>query len=138
MDKIKTKKSVYGHCIYWEDIDVDGVKSTTNIYSDHLHNVRRTKGIIEQEELLDHELLGKKFMYDGKECVVDKVNKQWYLGYYELITYYSLSETKTDFLCTDVIDGVKYGRSHGTAYVKNISCHYPTITDNIKDFDFYE
>jgi len=138
MDKIKLKTSPYGHCQYWEDTDTDGVKTTTTVYSDHLHKVRRAKGEIEQVELTDHKLLGKKFISkdDKKECFVDKVYRHWHLGYYELILYCSLCETKSDFLCTEVIDGVMYGRSHGTMYIKNISCHYPTIVDNIKKIDF--
>ena len=136
MDKIKTRKSTYGHCQYWEDTDIDGVKTTTSVYSDHLHKVRRTKGVVEQVELKDHELLGKKFIKDDEECFVDKVYKQWYLGYYEVMLYYKLCETKSDLLCTEIIDGVMYGRSHGTMYIKNISCHYPTIVDNIKKIDF--
>ena len=139
--EIKTKNSLYGNCQYWEQEDKDGVKTITQYYSDHTHRVMQKRNELKHlrnQELKNHELIGKKFFDGEKECVVQSVYKQWTLGYYEVILYYSLSETKSELLCTDVIDGKMYGRSHGTKTIKNINCHYPLILEDIVNIEFYD
>lgn len=129
--EIKTRNTIYGNCQYWEDNE-----SKTQYYSDHADKIRKLKNPdknLYNKKIENHNLIGKKFINSkGKECVVESVHKQWYFGYYEIILYYTLSETKSEILCTDIIDGKMYGRSHGTLYFKNISCNYPSILQNIE------
>jgi len=132
---LRTYYDVYGLCQEWDD-----EFGNNKFYSDHYSKVRRYYDSHElydysknNFELDDHELVGKKFKVDGVEKTVQSVHKQWHKGFYLCILYYTLCETESEFLCTETIDGKMYGRSHGTLWIENISCHDLTITESIKE-----
>ncbi len=132
---LRTYNDVYGHCQEWNN-----EFGNNKFYSDHYSTVRKyykehelydySKNNIKLE---DHKLIGKKFKDDGVEKTIQSVHKQWHKGFYLVILYYTLTETKSKMLCTEVIDDKMYGRSHGTRMIENISCHDLTILENIND-----
>lgn len=124
MDKIKTKQSIYGNSIYWEDED----GSTTWFNTDHYSKIRYVLGKekVKKARKTDNNLLplhlaptlgtGKKFIDEnGKEQFIQSVHQHEYMGYYICLLYYSFTD--------------KGERSHGTLTYKNISCQYPDFKE---------
>ena len=85
--------------------------------------------------IFDHELEGKKIIRvsDNKEYTIQSVHKHWYEGWYIMILAYSLSETTSELLTKEIIDGKRYGHSHTTLFWENISCHYDIILEGIEE-----
>lgn len=143
--KINRKNTNRGWVSEWTE---DG---KTQWFNDHYMKVysyykdkgfNRHEGLGENGKIENHPLEGKKIIFPEKhkkgrnrqrDCFVDSVCKHWDKGYYEIILYYSLSETESELLCTDIIDDKMYGRSHGTMFYKNINSHCPDIKEYIKE-----
>jgi len=83
-----------------------------------------------------HELEGQKFYEKdtNQEYTIDHVCKHWYHGWYLIVVvykYYELSENSPfDY---EIINGKKYGRSHGTRMWENINCIHDVILDSIEE-----
>lgn len=83
-------------------------------------NAKEKLGILQRHEteLKNHPLIGKKVICLDSEkeyYTVDKVYKQWHLGYY---------------IALALVDN---NRSHRIVYFENINCHEKLILDDIED-----
>jgi len=114
-------------------------------HEEHYRKVRRErnkKGLPDFSDLypehgrvFGHELEGKKLFNKEKqkEYTIQSVHKHWYHGWYYMVLAYSFSETSSELLTTDIIDGKTYGRSHAPLMWENISCIDETILESIDD-----
>lgn len=118
---------------------------TEELRFNHVHymkvyRARKEKGLPmfddlypEHGRIFGHELEGKKIFNNEKqkEYIIQSVHKHWYKGWYYMILAYSFSETTSEFLTTDIIDGKTYGRSHAPLMWENINCIDETILKSI-------
>ena len=100
--------------VMWEWCEVSD-NSQNQYFSDHWSNVRRVRKIESKDTKVEHELTGKKILIDGRELTVVSIHKHWFLGFYLIILFVDENE------------------SHGTFSFQNISCHCPTITEDIEN-----
>lgn len=89
----------------------------------------------ENGRIFNHELENRKIknIENGKEYIIQSVHKHWYHGWYYMILAYSLCETKSELLTTEIIDGKSYSRSHITIFWENISCINEVILESITE-----
>lgn len=89
----------------------------------------------ENGRIFGHILEGKKLFNKEKqkEYTIQSVHKHWYRGWYYMILTYSLSETTSELLTDEIIDGKRYGHSHAPLMWENISCIDNTIINCIND-----
>lgn len=110
----------------WEWDEKDG--SHNQFFTDHYLRIINARGIKFGDNIIEHELTGKKVLIDGKERWVESVHKHWNMGYYLVLLYYKVMENG--------------GHSHGTFYYENINSHCPFTTNEIKKnkkrIKFYE
>jgi len=114
-------------------------------HDDHYSKVRRARAKLnlpefndlypEHGRIFDHPLEGKKIFnkIKQKEYIIQSVHKHWYKGWYYMILAYHFSETTSELLTTDIIDGKTYGRSHAPLFWENISCIDKTMLKCIEE-----
>ena len=114
-----------------------------NFNHDHYMKVRREREKLglptfndlypENGRVFNHNLEGKKIVRveDGKEYTIESVHKHWYQGWYICLLVYSLSETESELLTKEIIDGKRYGHSHNFIFWENINCQYDIILESI-------
>jgi len=83
----------------------------------------------ENGKVFGHELEGKKLRHveTGKVIYIQSVHKHWYKGWYYALLVYTLYKTNNEDFVTDVVDGEKFGRSHGLKFWENISSIDSTV-----------
>lgn len=101
--------------------------------TDHYLNVvraRQAKGLPTYKdhmlpnngECIDHPLLGKKFSYYDEETgetdhyVIEHVHRHWLCGWY--------------YIALSAVNGT---RSHGTQYVGNDNCVFPSVVEGFEE-----
>ena len=89
----------------------------------------------ESGRIFDHPLENKKIFNKEKqkEYTIQSVHKHWYHGWYYMVLAYSLSETTSELLTNEIIDGKRYGYSHSPLMWENISCIDKIILESIKE-----
>lgn len=69
-----------------------------------------------RDNRVDHPLLDKVFVHDGKLVKITKVVRNWWAGFYHMAVY------------------VDMHGSHGTAYIENINSMCPFIDEGVEEF----
>ncbi len=117
----KKRKKFYMSKFYITSID------GTKFYTDHYLKVRRyreSNGLPSMSDymfsdngkIVDHPLINREFEKNGERYVIESVNKQWYMGWYELAV------------------ARKFGtKSHGTFMIKSINCKYDIILEAVEE-----
>lgn len=105
-----------------------------NFDQDHymtIYNLRKNKGedlkhSFEVTEMEDFQVAENTPIYDKvkeRYVYIQSVHKQWHRGWYYTIVYYNFYKKYNGEL----------DKSHGTMYIRNISCHNDIILESIKE-----
>jgi len=113
-----------------KNLSDNGVNFDIDHYS-KIYSLRKNKGeelghSIEVKEMEDFKVAENTPIYDSvkdRYVYIQSVHKQWERGWYYCILYYTFYKNPKGEL----------GKSHGTMYIRNISCHNDIILQSIKE-----